>query len=317
MSKRILLIGGSLNQTTIMSQIARELAGDGTCFFSAYYADGWLQALADAGLLDSTILGGQARRATLSYLEEQGLRMDDRGKQAPYDLVVTASDLIVPRNIRNKPVVLVQEGMLTPENLVYRLVRYGKLPRYLANTAMTGLSGRYRMFCTASEGFRNWFIRKGADPNRVMVTGIPNFDNVQQYRNNDLPYRDFVLSATSCLRETGQFENRRQFILKSLRVADGRPLIFKLHPNENHLRARREIEQSAPDALVLTTGNTNHLIANCQVLLTRYSSVLLTALALGKEVHSDLDPKLLESLRPVQNGGTSAASIARICREFL
>jgi hypothetical protein len=48
-----------------------------------------------------------------------------------------------------------------PRTMVYRLVRAFNLPRYLANTAMTGLSHAYRVFCVASEGYLEDFARKG------------------------------------------------------------------------------------------------------------------------------------------------------------
>jgi hypothetical protein len=79
-------------------------------------------------------------------------------------------------------------------------------------------------------------------------------------------------------------------------------------------RATREIAQAAPQARVFADGNTNHMVANCDVLVTRYSSVVLVALALGKEVHSDIPRDVLASYRPVQNGGTSARRIAAECR---
>jgi hypothetical protein len=68
---------------------------------------------------------------------------------------------------------------------------------------------------------------------------------------------------------------------------------------------------------VFSDGNTNHMIANCDALVTRYSSVVYIALALGKEVHSDIPLPTLERLLPVQNGGTSAAHIADACRSVL
>ena len=100
-------------------------------------------------------------------------------------------------------------------------------------------------------------------------------------------------------------------------IAQGRKLIFKLHPNEDLNRARREIARYAPAALIYSEGNTNHMIANSDVLITRYSSVALLAAAMGKEIHSDLDPKWLEQVKPLQNGGTSARRIAAVCRECL
>jgi hypothetical protein len=47
----------------------------------------------------------------------------------------------------------------------------------LAGTAATGLSDAYHAFCVASEGYRDFFIRKGARPEKIIITGIPNFDN--------------------------------------------------------------------------------------------------------------------------------------------
>ena len=102
-----------------------------------------------------------------------------------------------------------------------------------------------------------------------------------------------------------------------LRIAAGRPIIFKLHPAEQHARATHEIRALVPDALILTDGNTEHMIANCAAVVAQYSTVAFTAAALGKEVHSYIDPALLQRILPIQNGGTSAAHIADVCRGVL
>jgi hypothetical protein len=313
---RVLFVGGSLNQTTMMHKIARELP-EHECVFTPFYADGFLQALADRGRLDFTILGGAARAMTRSYLRDHGLAVDERGRNGAYDLVVTGTDLVVPGNLRGRPVVLVQEGMTDPEDWRYHAVRAFGLPRFLANTSMTGLSDAYAAFCVASSGYRDLFVRKGASPDRLVVTGIPNFDDARSFLDNDFPHRGYVLGATSCLRETWKAEDRRGFIRRCLEVADGRPLLFKLHPNEDHPRATREIRAQAPRALVFPTGNTNHMIANCDVLVTRYSSVVYVALALGKEVQADVPIERLRDLLPIQNRGTSARRIAEVCRRYL
>jgi hypothetical protein len=314
--RRVLLVGGSLNQTTMMHKIARELP-DHDCAFTPYFADGALRWAAERGWLDFTILAGQARRRTLAYLEEHGLALDERGARAPYDLVVTGSDLLLPQAVRGRPVVLVQEGMTDPEDWRYRLVRALRLPRYLANTSTTGLSHGYARFCVASEGYRELFVRKGVRPERLVVTGLPNFDDMARAVANDFPHRDYVLAATSCLRETGKPEDRRGFIRRARRAAGGRPLIFKLHPIERVARARREIEREAPEALVFADGNVEHMVANCELLVTRYSSVVYLAAALGKPVDCDLPAEQLRRLLPVQNGGRSPAHIAAVCREML
>lgn len=314
--RKILFVGGSLNQTTMMHQVARHLP-EHDCAFSPFYGDGIVRLLAEAGLLGFTILGGRPRRRSEEYLRRHGLAVDYRGEGGAYDLVVMGTDLIVPRNVRGRPVVLVQEGMTDPEDWRYRLVRTLRLPRYLANTSMTGLSHAYDRFCVASHGYRDLFVRKGVRPERIEVTGMPNFDDARSALANDFPHRGYVLAATSCLRETFKPDDRPAFIRRVLQVAAGRQVIFKLHPNERVGRARREIGRLAPRALVFADGNTDHMIANCDVLVTRYSSVVYVALALGKEVHADLDLEELRRLLPVQNGGTSGRRIAEVCREYL
>jgi hypothetical protein len=315
-ARRLLFIGGSLNQTSMLHKVAQELP-EHEAFFTPFYADGWLRRAAERGLLDFTILGGRPRRMTEEYLAAHGLKVDARGEANDYDLVVAATDLVVPRNVRGRPFVLVQEGMMDPEDWRYRAVRWLRLPRYLANTSMTGLSHAYETFCVASAGYRDLFARKGVPLDRMAVTGIPNFDDAQAFRENDFPLRGFVLAATSCLRETLKWEDRRAFLKRCLDVADGRLLVVKLHPNERAERATREVRRVSRDALVLAEGNTNHMIANCDVLVTRYSSVVYVALALGKEVHADVDLHTLRRLMPVQNGGTSARNIASVCRRLL
>ncbi|MCX8116427.1 MAG: hypothetical protein N3G78_00665 [Desulfobacterota bacterium] len=314
--KKILLIGGSLNQTTMMHQIAQHLH-EYDCFFTPFYADGLVGYAAKKGWADFSVLGGPMRRMTLEYLRRQDLPIDEGGRANSYDLVLTGSDLIIQKNIRGKKIILIQEGMTDPENLFYYLVKWFRLPRYLASTAAHGLSHQYERFCVASEGYRDLFIRKGVSPEKIVVTGIPNFDNAAQYLNNPFPYRHYVLVATSDARETFKYDNRKRFIRRALEIADGRQLIFKLHPNEKVERATREILKLAPRALIFARGNTNHMIANCDVLVTQYSSVVYIGLALGKEVHSYFDLSLLKRLMPIQNGGASAKNIAEVCKTYL
>jgi len=314
---KILFIGGSLNVTTMMHQIAMHLS-EHDVRFTPFYVDGpVLSTLRRLRLLEHTIISGRPKALTLDYLQRHQLRLDDGGQDGGYDLVVMGTDVIVPDNVEDKPIILVQEGMTDPENYRYHLVRLFGFPRYMANTSVTGLSHLYQRFCVASNGFRKVFLKKGVKSDKMVVTGIPNFDNATSFFENDFPHRNYVLAATSCLRENLKYENRKRFIQRSLQIAAGRKLIFKLHPNEDLNRARKEIAQQAPDAIVYSDGNTNHMIANSDVLITRYSSVALLAAAMGKEIHSDLDPGWLEEVKPIQNGGTSAQRIATVCREYL
>jgi hypothetical protein len=316
MKKKILFIGGSLNQTTMMHQISRYFE-ECQCYFTPYYADGIVDFCAQKSLLNFTVLGGRFREQTEEYLKKHNLQIDYKGLCHDYDLVFTSQDLIVPKNIRNKKLVLVQEGMTEPESILYHLVKLLKLPRWLAGTSTTGLSNAYDLFFVASEGYKELFISKGVDPSKIQVTGIPNFDHATQYFHNSFPYRNYVLAATSDRRETFNYENRKKFIQKVFDIAHGRQVIFKLHPNENWERAIREIQKIAPKTLVYTDININHLIANCDVLITKHSTVVYIGMALGKEVYSDFSMDFLRKLTPIQNEGTSAFEIARTARQYL
>ena len=305
-----------MNQTTQMHQIAGFLT-DYDQYFSPFFSDGLLGSASDRGLLEFTIMGRKRSERTLDYLRLNNLKLDIGGFAHAYDLVVTCTDLIVPKHIRRKKIVLVQEGMTEPETLLYHLARnFQWMPRWIAGTATTGLSDAYEKFCVASEGYRDLFIRKGVSPAKIEVTSIPNFDNCAQYLLNDFKYRDYVLVCTSDNRETFIYENRRKNIEKYLTMADNHQLIFKLHPNENAERAIEEIHRYAPDSLVFSEGKTEEMIANSRMLIAQFSSTIFVGSALNKEVHCGLDPDVLKSLTPLQNNA-AARMIADVCREVV
>lgn len=313
-----MFIGGSLNMTRMTHAVARHLQDEFDCWFSPFYSDGIYDFLAThTSLVDFTVLGGNFRRQTDAYLHLHNLPIDYRGKAREYDLYVITTDLTIPRDLKDKPLILIQEGMTDPEGLMYHIVRKLRLPRYLASTSTNGLSNQYRYFCVASEGYRDFFIRKGVKPEKLIVTGIPNFDNCVAYLDNDFPLKHYVLVATSDARETYKFDNRKKFLRQAVAIADGRPMIFKLHPNEKFDRAIREIHEVVGDAPIYTDGNIDHMIANCDALVCQYSTVVYTGIALGKEVHSYFDLDMLERLAPMQNGGVSGQNIARVCRHIL
>src|SRR5262249_47314360 len=145
------------------------------------------------------------------------------------------------------------------------------------------------------------FVQKGVSPEKIVVTGIPNFDDCARFRRNDFPHRGFVLVCTSDARETFKWHDRRAMIERAVRIAAGKQLIFKLHPNERWERATREIERYAPGALVFIDGSAEHMIANCDVLITEYSSTAFVGIALGKEVFSSFRLDELHRLMPLQN----------------
>ena len=305
-----------MNQTTQLHQVSEHLR-EYEHSFSPYYCHGFDEILRRLGLMEFTIIGHKLAGRCRRYLQDHGLPIDYQGRNRPYDLVVTCSDVYLQKNIRDHRIVLVQEGITDPESIAFHLVkRLRFLPRWLAGTSATGLSDAYRAFCVASEGYRDFFIQKGVRPEKIVVTGIPNFDNCRRYCSNNFPYRHYVLVCTSPLREIFRGEDRKAFIRRAVEIAGGRPLIFKLHPNENLERATREIRRHAPGAMVLATGSAEEMIANCDVLITRFSSTAFVGLALGKETYSDFNMDELRRLTPVQNV-SAALNIANVCRRVL
>ena len=313
---KVLFIGGSLNQTTMMHKIAKQLP-ECEAYFTPYYASGPLWVMTKLKLLEFTIMGGTFKRKTLEYIKEHNLKLDYEGKNDDYDLVFTCQDLIVPRQIKKFKTILVQEGMTDPPDWRYHVTRFLGLGRWCASTSMTGLSHMYDYFCVASEGFRELFIDRGVNPNKIRVTGIPNFDDFEKMRNLEFEHKNFVLVATSDVRETTKYENRKQFLLNAKDIAGKKQLIVKLHPNEIVKKRTAEVKKYLPDALVYHGVSIDPMLANCDALVTRFSSTIFPALALGKEVFSNIQIEDIKKLTPLQNGGTSAKAIAEVAKELL
>ncbi len=313
---KILFIGGSLNQTTMMHKIAQELT-ECDAYFTPYYASGPLWVLTKLKMLEFTIMGGEFKRKTLEYIKSNNLKLDYEGKNDNYDLVFTCQDLIVPRKIKKFKTILVQEGMVDPPDWRYHVTRFLGLGRWCASTSMTGLSHQYDYFCIASEGFRELFIDRGVNPRRIRVTGIPNFDDFEKLKNLQFEHKNFVLVATSDVRETTKYENRKKFLLNAKKIAGDKKIIVKLHPNEIVKKRAAEVKKYLPDALVYQDVSIDPMLANCDALVTRFSSTIFPALALGKEVYSNIDNEEIKKLTPIQNNGTSAKEIAKVARELL
>jgi hypothetical protein len=312
----VLFICGSRNQTTQLHQIAQEMP-DFEQSFTPYFVTGAYELVREWGGLNFTIAGGHWRRECLEYLRANNLPIDVRGQGYEYDLVVTCQDLFVPDVLKAKRAVLVQEGMVDPENAWFHLVRRIKwLPRWLASTSATGLSDCYDKFCVASYGFRELFTERGVRPEKIVVTGIPNFSHCDRYLDNTFPHRGFALICTSDSRETFKIHNRRAFLRRARSLAGGRPIIVKLHPNERFAHATREVQDEIPGAQVFTTGNAEEMVANCDILVTEWSSTALVGLALNKEVHSMFKPDELRRLIPMQTP-QSASNIAEVCRKVV
>jgi hypothetical protein len=318
-AQRILFLTGSMNQTTQMQQIASYLP-EFDCYFSQFFSDNPVIASAiKMGLLDNTVMGLPLRNKSESYMKANGMRMDYQANDREYDLVVFCSDLLFPTKFIGTKTIWIQEGMIDPFTTMSKIIKKLKLPRYLSmGTSLNGTSNLCDVYCAASAGYRDYIIQHGTDAAKVVITGIPNYDNLEKFRQNDFPHRDYVMVATTDMRETYRPEDRIAFLKSCIEIAAGRRLLIKLHPNEQISRAVREIKSVCPeDTLIYSDGVTNEMIANCAELITQYSTVVYAGIALGKPVHSYFDLDELKSLLPVQNGGNSAENIATICRDYL
>jgi len=309
-----------MSQTLQMHKISQCL-DDYDCWFSQFFTDSKLGnfLIKHTSLLDNTIFSGQFRENSQKYLKKNGLQTDYQAKKNKYDLVVYCSDLHISKRMSQTKIVWVQEGMTDKLTLLSEFINALRLPPiFTGDTSLNGSSNICDAYCAGSEAYKKQFVKLGTDEKKIRVTGIPNFDNIAQFLNNNFPYKDYVMVATTDMRETYRFENRSSFIREAVRIANGRKLLFKLHPNENFERADAEIKKHAPKGtLIFRSGNTNHMIANCSELITQYSTVVYIGLALNKNVHSYFDIKELKRLAPIQNEGASAFNIAQICRKTL
>jgi len=320
MRRKILFITGSINQTSQMYQISRHLGGY-DCWFSQLFPDTKLlkAVVKYTHLAEGTVLAEHFRTKSEAYLLQHGCQIDYCGDKNNYDLVVFCTDMVVPDKFRQTKTVWVQEGMIDKRTILTGIIKDLGLPPYFAgDTSLNGSTNVCDIYCAASEGYKNHFAKHGTDPAKLIVTGIPNYDNQRQYLDNDFPYDKYVMVATTDMRETYRFENRPAFIKKAVKIAEGRQMLFKLHPNEKVDRAEAEIRKYAPTGtLIYHSGNTNHMIANCSELITQYSTVVYTGIALGKKVYSYFDVEELKRLAPIQNGGASAKNIAQICSSYI
>ncbi len=320
--KKILFIIGSPNQTSQMHQIASNLP-EYDCYFSQFFSDNLLiKSVVKSGLLDQTILAGHWKEKADKYLRDNNLKNDYAGRvfNNNYDLVVLCTELIVPSSLRHIKTVWVQEGMVDPLTTRAKIVRSLNLPGFLAgSTALNGSANLCDVYCAASYGYKSYFSNLGTDDEKILVTGMPNYDNISgTIVNNDFPHQGYVFVATSDIRECYGKDDRPAFLKRAVQIANGRRLIFKLHPNEIVERAVQEIKENTPsDTLIYLDGNINHMIANCSELITQYSTVVYTGIALNKKVHSYFEIDFLKRHLPIQNGGQSAGIIASVCREYI
>src|ERR1700759_4033862 len=111
MRRKILFITGSINQTSQMHQISSHLENY-DCWFSQLFPDSAFlrSVMKHTPLANGTVLAGQFKERSESYLQQHGLQIDFGGDKHQYDLVVNCTDMIVAEKFRKTKTIRVQEG---------------------------------------------------------------------------------------------------------------------------------------------------------------------------------------------------------------
>src|ERR1700761_2688533 len=198
MRKKILFIVGSMNQTWQMHAISKHLP-EFDCWFSQFFTDSKFGhfLINHTSFTNKTILSGQFRANSEKYLRANKLQIDYEARKNKYDLIVYCSDLHIPKRLRDTRIIWVQEGMTDKLTLKSRLVKALGLPiSSTGDTSLNGTSNICDVYCAGSEGYKEQFARLGTDRDKILVTGIPNYDNIEQFLDNDFPYKDYVMVAT-------------------------------------------------------------------------------------------------------------------------
>ena len=158
-----------------MHQISKYL-GNYDCWFSQLFPDtSFLKALVKyTPIANGTVLTGQFKEKSENYLQQHGLQTDYGGNSNNYDLVVNCTDMVVAKKFRRTKTIWVQEGMIDRRTLSTNLVKAVGLPPYFtADTSLNGSTNICDIYCTASEGYKNYFAKYGTDLKKLIVTGIP------------------------------------------------------------------------------------------------------------------------------------------------
>lgn len=321
--KKIICVVGSLNQTKQLHRISQYLQEDFDIYFTQIYGDGlFYRVVAESGIMDNTVLGKDSSFTKLSreYILDHQLQYDYRAqsKNNQYDLALLSTDMIVPKSLRKIKSIWVQEGMIDPIKASGILIKKLGLPTYFtSDTSLNGTSNKADIYCAMSSGYKDYFSKWGTNRNKIILTGVPNFDDIASFAHEPYSKSGFVLIATSDIRELGGNDNRVNFFNKCKTIAEGKKVIYKPHPNENLIRVTREIKMVIPDVEIITKPILDTLIAHCDTFITQWSSSAYVGLVMGKKVFSYFPIEELEAKKPIQNGGRSAEIIAQIAREFI
>jgi len=159
MRPRTLFICGSLNQTTQLHAVARELR-ELDASFTPSTAIVSSTECARLGLIDMTIGGEKRRGWCLDYLKSHCLQSICMASGAVTTSSCTCTDLVVPKNVRRSKLVVVQEGIFDRDGMI-ALPSVGHSASCLGGSPALAQRGKcfvYDRFCAASDGFRERIV---------------------------------------------------------------------------------------------------------------------------------------------------------------
>jgi len=317
MKKNILFIGSTVDQIKVMHTISDHLNPVHNCFFTPFYLDNVVSKLGLSRQLENIVFGKNYREDIFDYIQNNDLKLDECGESNHYDLVVTFSTLIIPKNIRNSRIVLLQDLMNEPRNFMAYFTKWFKFSSYLNKPSSINLFERYDVVCVASPGYRKRFIRNGADPDKIALTGIPEFTTFPDTLPDDVLQRGVVHLVTLPLWGSLEKEYRKDLQMNLNWIADGRPIYFKLLPTDQPIIATRKIKNTLLNVRVFT-GSRNHLKNIYERgLISKRTACLFTASVIGDKLHIFADAEVLRHLKPYQNSTASAEKIANVCKNLM
>ena len=230
-----------------------------------------------------------------------GVSPSTTGRHGPYDLVVDLLDVFLQKNIAATD--RSRSGAITdPEDDNFRLVAAP-----LAHSRSGPRDGPRRLprLCVASDRSRS--VRRqgqgGGDRGHRRSTSTTATLSRQHF-----PHRDFVLVYTSIAAGSPPWRRSKS---RSSSMRSGARDDLQVPPQRRPRASGGGSESVCTGCPIFTTGSAEAMIANCDVLITRYSSTVFVGLALGKETHSDYPMDELRRLQPVQN--RSAALNIAMC----
>jgi hypothetical protein len=184
----ILYICGSINQTEQLHAVSKAVGSHVVARFSPYFGDAHVGLARRLGFLEATIAGNKRRGWCLDYLRDHGLEIDEDGRRDDYDLVVTCSDLILPRIARTKPLVAVQEGIFDPDTWTVGALATRALPAHVARGhVVDGREPRLRSVLRRQPRVQGSTRRERRRPRRHLRDGDTQLRRLQDLLRQRLP----------------------------------------------------------------------------------------------------------------------------------